>query len=840
LIIAPAGYGKSVALRQYLDEEGQLHVRYDVREEHSNLLGFIRGLADALLEVAPDARKTVSGAYEKSRSSKTPGVDLAMWMHAHIKTFTGVIAIDDLHLAENDAEITKFLVSLIDRTKGRARWIIASRSTLDLPVGSWLAYGDMDLNIDEQDLRFTIDEARKTARASRVAVREEELNEILTMTEGWPTALSFALRTSTRSVDLRNIAASTREMVYRYLAEQVYGSLDSDERELLQFIGYLPEINLEVLKRAGYSRAKAVIEALRDRVAFIYPERPGVYRCHDLFRDFLQHQLDLQGDVAVFEMQRRVAAALEDSNEIAAALDVYVRMGSEPDVLRLLSAYGLELMERAHGDAVHDALEALSQEARATNAIALALRGLRESDAGRFDRAESLLSRAIAKSDNPELAAELTIRLGSILFNQGRDVIALLEPVAKNSNLQNDVRAKATSFLAPAYAFAGRKEDALEAMESAQSFASTIDTDELRARIYHRMGIAGIHLALPLERVSALFSTAQALAGERGLYFTQAAALGGLSTVAILYEDDTTKNIWYAQQAMNAALKAGDRFSLQTSLLQLINTEARRGNAERVAGLEQQFAAVTTTDAGRSAYIIPTRAMLNAWQGRFDEALRLMSLVPMSSFHGFDQAFHGALQSFYALGDGKRERALKFIDEAYECISSCHSEHLYAQRVTQISYFMCCAADALAGRQTHANRMLARAAEAEGPAAQAMRDAALAISRMMKNPMLAGDLQETMDDIRAIGWGGVAMIIERVVEGLTSGKSTLENPLTRAELEVLEGLAQGWSPKDIAQESGRSVYTIQAHIQNIIKKLGCSGRGEALAVARKNGLINFH
>ena len=42
------------------------------------------------------------------------------------------------------------------------------------------------------------------------------------MTEGWPTALSFALRTSTRSIDLRNIAASTREMVYRYLAEQVY------------------------------------------------------------------------------------------------------------------------------------------------------------------------------------------------------------------------------------------------------------------------------------------------------------------------------------------------------------------------------------------------------------------------------------------------------------------------------------------------------------------------------------------------------------------------------------------------------------------------------------------
>src|SRR5579875_2338000 len=97
LIVAPAGYGKSVALRQYLDSlEGEPQVRYDVREEHATLLGFLRGFADALHEVAPGARKTVSGAYEKSRSSKTPGVDLAMWMHAHIKAFAGVIALDDL------------------------------------------------------------------------------------------------------------------------------------------------------------------------------------------------------------------------------------------------------------------------------------------------------------------------------------------------------------------------------------------------------------------------------------------------------------------------------------------------------------------------------------------------------------------------------------------------------------------------------------------------------------------------------------------------------------------------------------------------------------------------
>jgi ATP/maltotriose-dependent transcriptional regulator MalT len=840
LIIAPAGYGKSVALRQYLDDIAEPCVQFDVREEHANLLGFVRGFADAFLEFAPDARKTVSGAYEKSRSSKTPGTDLAMWMHAHIKTFTGIVAIDDLHLAEDDQEISKFLVSVIERTKGRARWIIASRSSFDLPVGSWLAYGDMDLNIDEQDLRFTLEEARQTAKASRVGVREEELNEILTMTEGWPTALSFALRTSTRSIDLRNIAASTREMVYRYLAEQVYKSLDDDERDLLHFIGYLPEINLDVLKRAGYTRAKAVIETLRDRVAFIYPERPGVYRCHDLFRDFLQHELDLQGDIAVADMQRRVALALEQNDDTPAALEVYIRMRSDGDILRVLNAFGFALLEQGHGDVISVALETLSHESRATSAIALALRGLRESDAGRFDRAESLLERAIARTEDINIAAELRVRLGTLLFQQQKDVISILAPIAEDRRLKDEVRAKAISLLVPAYASLGRKDDALSSMAAADEFARTTESDELRARIYHRMGIAALQLEMPLQQTTSLFTRAQVLASERGLYVTAAAAFGGLLTTALLYEDDATKGVWYAQQAMNAAQKAGDRFSLQSSLMKLIDFEARRGNIERVAALEQQFVAVTTTDSGPAAYMLPIRAMLCAWEGRFQESFRLMSMVPDGLLHTADQMLYGALKALYALGSGNRDTAIKVASEIYNQCNASESRYLYGRRVAEIARMLCCVVEALAGRVTSAQRLLARRSQVEAPSTDAMREIASAVCRMVKNPALAGDVSETIEQLRTVGWGGVGIILERVIEHVGSSRALENSPLTPAEIEVLQRLAHGQSPKDIAQESGRSVYTIQAHIQNIIKKLGCSGRAEALVVARKNGLLKFN
>ena len=205
LIVAPAGYGKSVALRQYLETMPEPYLRFDVLPENASLVGFLRGFAEAIAHVAPDARATVAGAYEKNAEAESAGSDLALWMHSHIKGFSGTIAIDDLHVAQGDREVTRFLAALIERTKGGVQWVIASRSTQGLPIGTWLAYGESDLAIDEHDLKFSVDEAKEAARAFRLGVRDDELYELLNLTDGWATAMSFALRSSTRSVDLRSV-----------------------------------------------------------------------------------------------------------------------------------------------------------------------------------------------------------------------------------------------------------------------------------------------------------------------------------------------------------------------------------------------------------------------------------------------------------------------------------------------------------------------------------------------------------------------------------------------------------------------------------------------------------
>ncbi len=840
LIIAPAGYGKTVALRQYLATMATTpSALFALRSDHATLLGFLRGFAEALGEVAPDLRKTVFGAYEKNAASKTPGVDLAMWMHAHIKSFGGVIALDDLQIAENDPEITRFLVLLIERTRGRVRWIISSRSALDLPVGSWLAYGEMELNIDEHDLSFTMDEARLTARAARVSVRDDELAQILEMTSGWPTAMSFALRSSTRSVDLRNISATTREMVYRYLAEQVYASLDEKDRELLHLAAYLPEIELQVLRHAGYSRAKAAVEALRVRVAFIYPERPDVYRAHDMFADFLRHQVEMLGDAAVREVRSRAARALEAAGQHWAALRHYAAISSQEDVLRILRERGVALMEHAHGDAVSEALNALPPGVRMQEPAVLALRALHEQHGGRLDRAQGLFERAMSQSHDVEQRAQIAVRLGALLYDQQKTIADQLEPFVDDANVSVDTRGAVLSILVPSYAIEGRRDDCLTAMVEAENLLVAIDDVQVRARVFHRLGIAALVLGTDVDTMTGYFTRAQALATESNLYVTLAATLGGLFAIAFIHEDDWIKSAWLAQQSLNAALKAGARASVQLALLQLLNIEVLRATPERVRALDKQFSSTITSDVERTAFIVPIRSMLAAWDGRFDEALRMLSTFTERSTYKFDRALNGTLLALYAIAAGERDRAVSAAASALTYVDDNELESLHGARIAEIVRSLCAIVQSLAGRATVAQKILSRKAAQGGAVVEAMRVCAQAVLRYGKTPALRDEVSDAAAGLHAVGAGGLALLVERVFEAATQDAAAADNPLTKAEREVLQELADGLSAKEIGERTGRSVFTVRAHIQNIIKKLGCSGQGEALAVARRKRLVNF-
>ena len=64
-----------------------------------------------------------------------------------------------------------------------------------------------------------------------------------------------------------------------------------------------------------------------------------------------------------------------------------------------------------------------------------------------------------------------------------------------------------------------------------------------------------------------------------------------------------------------------------------------------------------------------------------------------------------------------------------------------------------------------------------------------------------------------------------------------DNELSGRETEVLELLAQGLSTEDLCEQLFLSRNTVRAHVQHVISKLGAHSKLEAVAIARRRGLV---
>ena len=108
----------------------------------------------------------------------------------------------------------------------------------------------------------------------------------------------------------------------------------------------------------------------------------------------------------------------------------------------------------------------------------------------------------------------------------------------------------------------------------------------------------------------------------------------------------------------------------------------------------------------------------------------------------------------------------------------------------------------------------------------------------------AADARVLADAARSTAHGLGAEPLVAELRELGSATSTRRNTaadrdktLTPRETEILALVAQGRSNADIGRQLFISAKTVSVHVSNILAKLGASGRTEAAAVARRDGLL---
>ena len=831
-IIAPAGFGKSVAVRQYLATVAS-SVVYDVPPDAATLLPFVRGFADALEGVVPALRRSLATALDGARNSATPGRDLATWVATHIRTLDTLVVIDDLHHGEADQEISRFIAALVDRTKDGPRWLFSSRSPLQLPVASWLAYGESDLVVDAVDLRFSIDEAKQSARATRVAVRDEELEQILGLIDGWPAALTFALRTSTRASDLRAVSAGTREMVYRYLAEQVWHSLDDRIRGFLRTAAFLPRLETRLAVAAGFDDAAAIIESLRERVAFITVLDSGVYKLHDLFRDFVQRQIALEGDEALRAAQVTAGSILEKVGLPEAALQRYIEARATDHIVRVITTYNFTLLDNGHLDTVERAIRTLPSGKVLQLPGVLAVRAAIEDAHGRVEQAEKWYASVLAQpgGDDSTFATAVAWRYGLLLFNQGRlDALPVLQTFSARGDLNPSDRAQILGTLATTYALANDLDKAKETLSEALELAEFAD-DDTRTRTYGRAATVAFY-AGDAASVEQYTREATRLAIECGAFGLAARLFSALASQN-WFAGRIPVAAWYATQVATNAEKAGNPQMRAVGLRTLMDIEGERGNAERVAELEHELGQLSYRGpAGIMGWLVG-RAMALTWRKQFAEAQALLTTASDNELTPYQQRLRYALLAVVSAAAANKRASSDALAGYERAVERDTDPRPVFARSRALAERLAALANLLVGRNAVAQRIL-RAIRGKREDLAAF-DAVLGSVLLREPDGIATGLRE----MRLAGQSGYAKLIEIVTAAILEPQDQTDQneALTSAETDVLRAMARGLSNQAIADEQGRTINTVRSHVSSILRKLQASSRGEAVAAARRRELV---
>jgi ATP/maltotriose-dependent transcriptional regulator MalT len=832
LVVAPAGFGKSVALRDFLAATRIGAVRYDVAREDASLEAFARGLVRAVEPLARDAAAALPAAQRSALASQSAAPALADWLAEQLARTGGTIVLDDLHHAVCDPACAEFIARLIWLTAPSVKWILSTRSDAALPVASWIAYGLLDSIVGEDELRFDAEEAAALAETAGSAMDRSSIEALRDLTGGWPVALTIALRMRTQAGDLYSATLGARDMVYRYLAEQIFASCTAEQQAFLLASCVLPFFDVHVAEALGGTGA--LVERLRAQTGLVTEFAPGRFRYHDLFRDFLEIELQRAGTDRWFETLVRAANVVEAHGDAARSLSLRVRANEIDGIAAILCRDGAALFERGASDVLAPAIAAIAHDPRAADPNILGVKAMLEASRGHFELAQQDFIDAIERSHDDETRLALVHRYAIELIRRERDARALLEPYARNAALPARLRVPVLGTYATALALAHQLDEAMATVAQGIAAIDGSVSDDVRARFYQQA--AYVHHLLPARGDAWNYALlAVDLAHAHGLDDVAARAYSALYTILHDDEDDPAESLEMLARLIECARKSGN---VQTRLFGLIASyeiEVERGDDGAIEALEREISFTgSVLPRTQAETLLPARALRSAWEGSMEEAYAALKDATLPDAAPERRALRAAEIALYAVAAGHPDEGEAAAERARDALHDAPAQTRRTIR-TRLVLALC---ELVRGRAGNAHRLIAEAERASGVSRRlrSLTHAIRTLYRFALGQCTDEDVTASLERLRVNHFGGIARLLRRleIPGALEEGGYAA---LTVAEREVLAALALGATSKEIAARSERSAQTVDTHVRSICRKLHCNGRREAVALALRSGWV---
>ncbi len=835
-VMAPAGYGKSILLAQlhhHLQAAGTATAWLTMDQADNDLSRFLNFLHNALDKV---------GVQVEATQPTHSGERVLQLLDAASATEHAFALFFDECEVVTSPSVLACLRQLIERLPSHGRVVLAGRTLPELGLARWRGRGEL-VELGMEALRFTPEDTRRFLELSHGDnLGAAEVDLLYRATEGWAVALWLAVLALRDAPDRQALASgfsgSTR-LVADYLSEEVFAAQSRDIQEFLLRISVLPYLDCAICDvLCDIEHSDRLLQELADDGLFVSPldDPARSYRLHHLFADFLRHQLERRDPVLRKTLQAKAARWFLQQGRVIPAIDQAVAAGDLEFALPLLAKHSEQLLGEGRSrllvrilDAVpahalqswpqlqgsylwavaftrsaNEALEMLQSHTRCDGSLGdgAALGPMLQVILDRHDVALEQASELLPAVDGPADLGQAILRV-SLAY----ELLVHGDPEQAQNTIDNSRRLGlvdcnrfasmfAQSVEVAIHLFAGRLRTALAQLRtltgSARGGGSTITGILLAESLYESGEVDNA------ERLLAVYLPAMI---EQGI------------PDHLISGFRTRSRIHFLRGEVDAALQA-------LTELEHLGYQNNQGRLVASARLERARLALRRGQTDTAGEFL--RRALAAFDWDSQQSLWLF---------GNDTEFPDMLDWRLQVHRGQGAAALPEMRRRLAQYEGAGR----MRRALSLRLLMACA-ESQRGRTAAAVKLFQQVlqqARVEGYRRLLLDEGDLILPLLRA---VAPEFNESMDSAALLESLCCGPAVRAATPALPT-TSELADPPTEREREVLALLAEGLSNKDIAEQSHISVSTVRAHLRNINGKLGAKSRTEAVAIARRLGLL---
>ncbi|MCX7877401.1 MAG: hypothetical protein N2510_02035, partial [Ignavibacteria bacterium] len=304
LISAPAGYGKTTFVTDFLKSQGKKFSWLTIKDDIDSPLLLTEYIAESIKTNNPDfgtelieTIKLIEKDSEKVKDIRSLEKKLiSVFIDEILKNSSPeiIIVLDDLHEIYNHTWHEEYLRTLFEEIPEKLRLIITTR---ELPVFSLsnLKTKNKLSEISSNDIEFTADDLKLLLdRVYSLNLKEDILHDLLNTSGGWITGIHLIIQDYIRNPEVK--LSQSHENLFEFFADEIFSELPENLKVFLITTCHLESFDHKTSELiSGMKESDSMISYLLKRNIFIRNRKIKddigelilVYEYFPLFKTFL-------------------------------------------------------------------------------------------------------------------------------------------------------------------------------------------------------------------------------------------------------------------------------------------------------------------------------------------------------------------------------------------------------------------------------------------------------------------------------------------------------------------------------------------------------------------------